>query len=136
MSDGVSRDKQFDFVSGEVSKLADGTEDGVKLFIPMYAAIFGGSVWLRLQLKDHPIPASYSFISNVLVGLLAALCIFMTLYNLWAWWGYRVELSRITAASDFPVPRPSLSSAIIEAGLVEAMWAACAVFWWNNPFEL
>ena len=79
MVDRVSLDKQFEFISGEISKLADGTEDGVKLFIPLYAAIFGGSVWLRLQLKDHPIPPSYSFISNALVALLTALCIFMTL---------------------------------------------------------
>ena len=42
----------------------------------------------------------------------------------------------MTANTDFPVPHPELQSAIIEAGLIKSMWAACVIFWWNNPFEV
>jgi hypothetical protein len=134
MVDKVSIDKQFDFVSGEVSKLADGTEDGVKLFVPMYAAIWGGSVWLRLQMKGETVPTSYAFVSDVLVGLLTALCIFMTLYNLVAWWGYRQELCGMTSNTDHPVPLPHLKSAFIEFGLCTAMLFGCVIFCCKNPF--
>jgi hypothetical protein len=133
MVDKVNIDRQFEFVSGEVSKLAEGTEDGVKLFVPMYAAIWGGSVWLRLQIKTA-IPLSYTLVSDVLVALLTGLCIFMTLYNLIAWWGYREELCKMTSNTDHPVPPPHLKSAFIEFGLCTAMLIGCAVFWCNNPF--
>jgi hypothetical protein len=131
----VSIDEQFKFVSAHVASLAGATEDGVRLFIPMFAAILGGSVWLRLQSRI-PIPHSYVILSDLLVWLLGALCILMTVYNLWAWVGYRKVLSEMTADTDYPVQQPHWSSALIEMVIVAAIYAACAIFVFNNPLEI
>ena len=130
----VSIDKQFEFISGQVSLCVNATEDGLKLFIPMFAAILGGSIWLRFQTHTQTIPRPYIILSDALVLLLTGLCIYMTAYNFKAWWEYRNELSEITSSSAYHYPRPRWTSIFIEGGLCALMVTACALFIAFNPF--
>lgn len=47
----VSADAYFQFVASRIHQTANDTEAGIKLFIPMFSAILGGCIWLRLQLR-------------------------------------------------------------------------------------
>jgi hypothetical protein len=129
----VSEDKQFEFITKRVSELSNATEDGLKLFVPMYSAILGGSIWLRLQLKDA-VPPSYRYLSDALILLLTFVCTFIVLDNLRAWWGFRTDLVVITRDSKLPTPMPHWSAAIIELVLCTAMIGAGIAFVWFNPF--
>ena len=139
MTDGDGRlppigiEKQYDFLTERIANLADHTEDGAKLFLSLFSAILAGSIWLRLQTRP-PIPTAYLVLSDLLVALLTALCIFMTLYNLQEWWEYRNDLARITANSTYPALPPTWKSACVELGLCAAMLAACVLYMVFNPF--
>jgi hypothetical protein len=129
----VSEDKQYEFITNRVSDLSNATEDGLKLFVPMYSAILGGSIWLRLQLKDA-VPPSYKYLSDALILLLTFVCIYIVLDNLRAWWWYRQKLAEITSGSKYPATQPHWSAAIIEVVLCAAMFAAGIAFVLFNPF--
>jgi uncharacterized protein (DUF58 family) len=131
----VTDDKQYEFITSRITDLSNATEDGLKLFVPMFSAILGGSIWLRLQIQGAA-PPSYQFLSNWLMVLLTAVCIFLVLYNLWAWWGYRNQLVKITRSLRHPAPPPRWASAIIEAVLCAAMAIACGIFIAFNPFGI
>jgi hypothetical protein len=63
----VSDDKQYDFVSSRVSDLANATHGGLKIFLPNFSAIVGGSIGLRLQIKaPAAVPAAYVYLSDAL----------------------------------------------------------------------
>lgn len=131
----ISADKHFEFIASRVNQTSNDTEAGVKLFIPLYSAILAGSIWLRLQLKGVVVPPSYEYLSNGLVVLLTLVCIYIEYDNCRAWWGYRAELAKMTAGTEFPAPEPKLSSCVIEGVLCFAMAAACILFWIFNPFS-
>jgi hypothetical protein len=130
----VSDEKQYEFITSRISDLSNDTIAGLKLFIPMYSAILGGSIWLKLQLRQQSVPASYKYLSDSLVSLLTLVCIYIVIDNLWAWWKYRNQLCRLTRRSHFPAPPPHWSSAIIEGVICVAMAIACGMFIWFNPF--
>lgn len=130
----ISDEKQHEFITRQIGDLARATHDGLKLFLPMFSAIVGGSIWLRLQSAGK---APYEYLTDTLVLLLTAVCVAMTVTNLKAWWGYRNKLSEITAKTKFPAPKPVLfPSALIEMIMCVAMVATCALFVIFNPFKL
>jgi fumarate reductase subunit C len=130
----ISDEKQYEFITRQIGDLARATHDGLKLFLPMFSAIVGGSIWLRLQSKEK---APYEYLTDALVIMLTVVCIAITLTNLKAWWGYRRKLSEITAKTKYPAPKPVLfPSALIEMIMCLAMLATCAIFVFFNPFKL
>jgi hypothetical protein len=129
----ISDDKIFDYLTTRANQTSNDTEAGLKLFIPMYSAILGGSIWLSDKLED-PIPVRYRYLSNALVALLTIVCIYVVLDNLRAWWGYRVQLAEITKESKYPLPPPQWHAAVIEVVLCLGMLGACAMYVWFNPF--
>jgi hypothetical protein len=131
----ISDEKQYDFITSRITDLANATHDSLKLFIPMFSAILGGSIWLRLQIKGE-VAATYQTLSDALVLLLTGMCVLIVLYNLWAWWGYRNLLVQITHDSPHPALPPHWTSAGIEAVLCLAMAIACGIFIAFNPFGI
>ena len=129
----ISEEKIFDFLAMRANQTSNDTEAGLKLFIPMYSAILGGSIWLSDKL-GRKAPLEYKYLSDALVILLAIVCIYIVLDNLRAWWGYRVWLSEMTKESNFPLQRPRWSSAVIEFVLCAGMVGACFMYTQFNPF--
>ena len=130
----VSEDKQYEFITNRIGDLSNATEDGLKLFIPMYSAILGGSIWLRFQIKEA-VPPHYTYLSNGLVCLLTIVCIYIVADNLRAWRGYHKDLAKLTKTAPNPSEVPPLfPSAFIEIVLCAAMTGACVVYIIWNPF--
>jgi hypothetical protein len=132
----ISDEKQYEFITKRIGELSNATEDGLKLFIPMFSAILGGSIWLRFQIKG-PAPLEYKYLSNALMSLLTLVCIVIVLDNLRAWWGYRVDLAKLTEGAKHESKPPSIfPSAVIELVLCLAMAIACWMFITYNPFGI
>lgn len=69
----ISEDEQYKYIGTVITDRIDRTRDGFKLYVQLFSAIVGGSVWLSvqkdfLQLAQQAKP-TYSCLSNVLVGL-------------------------------------------------------------------
>ena len=132
----VSTEKQYEFIAGAVNDRARATYDGLKIFLPTFSAIVGGTIWLRHQINT-PIPVAYEYLSNVLVLLLTLISTTMVMMNLHSWRGYRKKLTELTAGSDYPAPPPVLfPSAIMEGMMCLAMILACGLFVIFNPFGI
>ena len=128
----ISDEKIFDFVSKRVEQTSSDTEAGLKLFLPMYSAILGGSIWLSDKL-GRTIPAKYEYLSDALVSLLTLVCVYIVIDNLRAWWGYRVQLSNLCAHSAHKIGLPTVWAAFMEVVLCVAMLGACVMFILFNP---
>jgi hypothetical protein len=128
----ISDEKIFDFVSKRVEQTSADTEAGLKLFLPMYSAVLGGSIWLSDKLGSS-IPAKYEYLSDSLISLLTLVCVYIVIDNLRAWWGYRVQLSKLTSGSDHQIANPTRRAAFMEVVLCAAMLGACVMFILFNP---
>src|SRR5260370_39791110 len=91
----VSVDKEYESVSAEVRLHTEKLFESFKLFIQMFSAIVGGSIWLSLQpsigLRAH----TYATISSLLVLLIAILCLVMVFQEKRTAMGYRKAQSRL-----------------------------------------
>lgn len=128
----ISDEKIFDFVSKRVEQTSADTEAGLKLFLPMYSAVLGGSIWLSDKL-GKTVPSKYEYLSDALISLLTLVCIYIVVDNLRAWWGYRNQLFELSKKSAHKIPRPQWWAAIMEVVLCAAMLVACVMFILFNP---
>jgi len=115
--------------------MAEATYDGLKIFLPNFSAIVGGSIGLsRIDGISNP---QFVALSDGVTLLLTFVCVSLVTFNLISWYGYRKVLSRMTANTEFPVPQPSiLKSCGIEAIMCLAMVVACVMFLECNPFKI
>jgi hypothetical protein len=102
----VSDDEIFKFFAMRVNQTANDTDAGLKLFLPIFSAVLGGSIWLNNQLSGAPVPFAYVIVSDALIALLTVISCYMVWDNLDAWWIYLQHLTDITRNSTFPVPLP------------------------------
>ena len=130
----VSNEKLFDYFVSRSTQTANDTGWGFKLFLPIYSAILGGSIWLSIQLTET-IPPSYKYVSDTLIILLTLVCAYADLDNLRAWYINRKSLAQMTAKADHPIPMPKISLMTIDVLLCVGMLVACAMFVWFNPFN-
>jgi hypothetical protein len=130
----VGDEKQYEFVTSRMKDIATAPLDSLKLFVPMYSAIWGGSIWLRLQIKEQPVPEMYKDVSGALMALLTGVCILIVVYNICAWWGYRKMLVRLVGESASAAIPPRWTAAIIELIICVGMLAAGWLFCKFNPF--
>jgi len=131
----ISDDKIFDFIATRANQTSNDTEVGLKLFVPMYSAILGGSIWLSDRLGNST-PHKFVYLSNALVLLLTFVCIYIVIDNLRAWWGYRIQIAEITKDSKHSISQPRWDSAIIELVLCLGMLGAGGMYVWFNPFSV
>src|SRR5579872_6202343 len=128
----VSAEKIFDFVAIRANQTSNDTESGLKLFLPIYSAILGGSIWLTAG-QSGTIPGSYQFISDMLVFLVTFVCVYIEIDNLQAWKKYRELLSLMTRQTAHPLPMPGRSAEVIDYVLCFGMGLACIIFMIFNP---
>jgi hypothetical protein len=136
----ITEAMQYEFITSRMSDLANGTQDGLKLFTSIFSAILGGSFWLRHHIGVRRIPKSYKYLSITLMVLLTLVSIGIVVDNGWAWWGYRnqlaqiTELARITGSIAHPAVPPDLLAITINVVLCIAMVVAGGMFCLFNPF--
>lgn len=136
----ISTDKQYEFLTSQTTAHSERSLDAFKLFIQIFSAIVGGSIWLSVQGRwtldqRH----SFSTLSNILVCLIAFVTIAMISDNLRAWHGYRVAISKLSeneqGISAIPAPR-MLTSPITEFSILSGLLIASAIFIYFNPFSI
>jgi hypothetical protein len=130
----ISDEKIFDYFASRATQTANDTGWGLKLFLPIYSAILGGSIWLSIQLTET-IPPSYKYVSDTLMILLTLVCVCADLDNLRAWYISRRSLAQMTAHSDCPIPSPGKVFLTIDVLLCLGMLVACGMFVCFNPFS-
>jgi hypothetical protein len=132
----VSDDKQYEFVSEQIRFHVNKIYDSFKLFIQLFSAIVGGSVWLGLQ-DNSP---RFVVVSDVLVGLIAVVCLVTVFENNQAWRGYRKAQSRLGGKDESgqdKIKGPSIwVSSLIEMVMALAIIVAVGLFCRYNPFTI
>ncbi len=136
----VSVDKEYEFVSAQVRFHIDKIFDSFKLFIQLFSAIVGGSIWLSLQPNMVAKAHTYAAISNALVMLIAALCLVMVVEHNRAWRGNRKAQTRLggkdETGKDRIPPPGSWRSSSTEIAMGLTVVAAVYLFWRYNPFTI
>jgi hypothetical protein len=131
----VSDEKQYEFVTSQIAAQIERIVAGFKLFIQLFSAVVGGTVWLKLQIKE-PIPAGYIWLSDALVSLITVTTFLMVLMNLLSWFGYRraqCDLVGKNKVGSYIVPLPKWKSSLTELAMMFTMVAAMILFWCFNP---
>jgi len=131
----ISPEKQFEFITRQIAANTTRMYDAFKLFVQLFSAIVGGSVWLSIQ---HASAANaYANILNVLAFLVTVIAALTVIVNLSSWYRYREAQSLLTADAPSPelrAPPPRFwPSAVVQIGQVLCMLAACILFWIFNP---
>jgi len=127
----IPRVKQYDSVISQLHYKETVKYDAFKIFVQMFAAIAGGSIWLRLEMTQAP-PRSYAHLTDALVFLLMVVCVASVVDSFRSWWDYREKLSRL----DKTVPRPRFPAGLMECIMSGAMLLATWAFVELNPFRL
>lgn len=132
----ICREKEYEMISKRVGDIWASSHDAIKLFIQMFAAILGGSIWLATRGKVAPI---YEWGSDLLVAILVGLCGTMLWDNKGSWLQWRGRLDEITRGTDTSIVKFPRQSWIKENGMelisTATMFIALGVFWWFNPFQ-
>jgi hypothetical protein len=138
----ISDEKQYEFITSQIAiRDQKAFDTHFSLFLRLFSAIVGGSIWLSMQKIANPSArTSYTLLSDLLVVLLTVVSIVMVVDNYRAWRGYRAVLSRLVGKDEFgnyQVPLPRLfPAAVMETAVVVCMIAVCVLFIWFNPFGL
>jgi hypothetical protein len=106
------------------------------MFLQLFSAIVGGSIWLSLQPSIKPSARlAYAFLSDMAVTITTFVVVVMVVDNLRSWRRYRISISEMGTGVGFT--RPNLfPSALSETAMLIGILAACGSFWLYNPFLL
>jgi hypothetical protein len=81
---------QFEYLTATLTDRLDRSLNAFKLFLQLFSAIAGGSVWLSMQPSvGANARLAYATLSNILVWLVIAVTALMVFQALRSWWGYR-----------------------------------------------
>jgi TRAP-type C4-dicarboxylate transport system permease small subunit len=134
----VSDDKQYEFVSSQVQVYNQRIADAFKLFIQLFSAIVGGSVWLSIQSHINTKSVRFERLSDILVILVAVFCTISILENLRAWRGYREAQSRLGGTDEAGQPRipgpKDFRNSKEEGTMMATMFLSAGLFCYFNPF--
>jgi hypothetical protein len=134
----ISNDKQFEYLGSQVKKHVQRSIEAFKLFLQIFSAIVGGSIWLSLQSSlTSPFRHRYVILTDAAAILLAAVVIVMVLDNLRAWRGYRIAMSNLAGKrpdGDYAIPLPLMRSAITERAILFGIAVVTMLFCFENPF--
>jgi len=92
----ISDEKQFEFVSAQISFFGQRQLDVFKLFLQLFSAIVGGSIWISLnkEILDAN-KAKLAWLSIILVWLILFIISVFAGENLRSWHGYRKASARL-----------------------------------------
>jgi hypothetical protein len=102
-----------------------------RLFVQLYAAIIGGSVWLQSSGK---VPAGFATVATLLAGLVSVTCSVMILDAQRSWYGFRKHLSEVS--TSIPPPKSLIRSSGVVGLMVFVMTLALVVFYFCNPLRV
>ncbi len=135
----ISDDKLYEVLADLIADRKKSCTDAFTLFIKLYVAIVGGAVGLAIASQNPPPPA-YAVVSNILVGIVAAVAIILIWDAKLGWWKFRESQSRIVKENapnrsyHFPPPYwwPTL---VGEIAMVVCIAAAAILYWMFNPLS-
>ncbi len=90
----ISEEKQYEYIGSVITDRLDRARDAFKLFLQLFSAIAGGSIWLSMQKILDSTRDTYILVSDALVVLVFVVTGTMVYEALRGWWGYRDALSR------------------------------------------
>jgi hypothetical protein len=129
----ISEEAHYKYVGSVIKHRLDQIRDAFRLFLQLFSAIVGGSIWLSIQVAEKPSRHTYARVSDLLVALLTLVTAVMVSEALRGWWGYRKTLSRFDTGQH-RIPMPRKRSLVTEIVMVACMVGAAVVFVWFNPF--
>jgi hypothetical protein len=137
----ITPDKEYEFVSSQVRYHNEKIIEAFNLFIKLFSAIVGGSIWLRLQPGfDAAQALAFARMSSLLVVFLTAIAGLMVAENLKSWHGYRWAQARLGGVDEkghFRIPPPrTFRASVCEGAMMLTMVAAAILYWLFNPFTL
>lgn len=111
--------------------------DAFKLFISLYSAIVGGTIWLSTQATKAQ--ASFEWLSSGVVVLVTLVAIVLVIEAKRGWWGYRKAQSELVGRTEngkYRIPPPKLFPTVLtEGAMVAAMLFAAIGFLCFNPLR-
>lgn len=130
----IDKAKVYDFLVAQAAARSAASIDVFKMFLRLYSAIVGGSIWLSLQtgisVADQQ---KYALLSNLAVGITTFVVVVMVVDNLRSWHAYRTDISKLGQGPGFSPPQ-LFPSAISEAAMLLGTLGASVAFWVWNPF--
>ncbi len=135
----ISAEKQYDFITSQIAARLKEARDAFKLFIQIFTAIVGGSVWLATTEKIQPAAKSqYAILSSLVVVVVAIAMIVMVLDALRGWYANRkaqVLLGGLDDNGRPNIPPPRIPpSGVSEMAMIATMIIASSGFCLFNPF--
>ncbi|MGJ0535326.1 hypothetical protein [Methylocystis sp.] len=131
----ISDEKQYEFVGSMLKDRLDRGRDALRLFLQLFSAIVGGSIWLSIQDLTPAGRMAYERASNALIVLLIVVTGAMIWRATAGWWGYRQKLSEFEF-ENHPAPPPKCVAILAEALMLICMVAAGGFFIYFNPFNI
>ena len=136
----IADEKQYEFLTSQIGKLADRSIDAFKLFLQIFSAIVGGSIWLSVQGTVTPVSRHrYILLSDAVVVVLSLIVIVMVCDNLRSWFGYRTAVSDLAGTDDSGIDRigrPHMfPAALSESAILLGIGLVAALFCIANPFS-
>ena len=129
----ISDEKQYEYIGSVIIDRIDRVRDAFKLYLQLFAAIVGGSIWLSTQNISPVARRTYAFVSNALVGLLIVVTVIMVYAALRSWWRSRETMSNFDGG-QYPIPGPEFQAIVAEIAMLLCMIASAAIFFCFNPF--
>lgn len=133
----ISDEQLYKTLSEMIAERNKNALDAFKLFISLYSAIVGGSIWLSTQ-ANRNLPA-YGRLSSGVILLVTLVAVVLVIEAKRGWWGYRKAQSELVGKNEtgrYRVPPPKIFPTILtEGAMVIAMVLAAAGFLWFNPLE-
>jgi hypothetical protein len=129
----LSDDAQYRWLTSQIADRVNKCTDALKLFVQMFSAIVGGSIYLAsAQTLTPAMPLTYRWLSSVATLLLTGVCVAIIIDARRSWCGYRRSLT--TLFPEIPAPKV-IRSSFVPAVMVLGMLIAAALFCcWFNPF--
>ena len=104
----ISGDKLYEVLADLIAERKQSCTDAFKLFVKLFTGIVGGATFIATQDHADRVP-KYAPISEVLVWVLALVCLGLLYEAKRGWWGYRKAQSRIlndNAPKSYHIPSP------------------------------
>lgn len=130
----ISDEKQYEFIGSMLKDRLDRGRDALRLFLQLFSAIVGGSIWLSIQDITPAARVAYERASNALIVLLIVVTGAMIWRATAGWWGYRQKLSEFQF-ENHPAPPPKYVAILAEALMLICMVVAGGFFIYFNPFN-
>lgn len=132
----ISDEKHFDYIGAIITDRIDRSRDALKLFLQLFSAIVGGSIWLSIQPNiSEAARKAYERASNGLVVLLVVVTVATICRAAIGWWKYREKLSTFDLGNDH-VPPPTYGAIFAEGLMVICVVIAGCFYISFNPFAI